>query len=34
MKQFGEAFEELATDANAPSVERDDIAVEWLNLDE
>lgn len=34
MKQFGEAFEELATDANAPSVERDDIAAEWLNLDE
>ena len=32
--QFGRQFDELATDPNAPSVERDDFAIELAMLDE
>jgi ferredoxin len=32
--QFGRAFAELAVDPNAPSVERDDYALELAMLDE
>lgn len=32
--QFGRAFDEQATDPNAPSVERDDFALELAMLDE
>ncbi|KAI3438375.1 hypothetical protein D9Q98_000807 [Chlorella vulgaris] len=32
--QFGRAFDELAVDPNAPSVERDDFAIELAMLDE
>ncbi|PRW57069.1 chloroplast precursor [Chlorella sorokiniana] len=34
MLQFGRQFDELATDPNAPSVERDDFAIELAMLDE
>lgn len=32
--QFGQYFEEMATDPNAPSIERDDFAIELALLDE
>jgi ferredoxin len=32
--QFGRTFAELAVDPNAPSVERDDFAIELAMLDE
>lgn len=32
--QFGRYFEQYATDPNAPSIERDDFALEFANMDE
>lgn len=34
MLQFGKPFDAMATDPNAPSVERDDFAIELAMLDE
>lgn len=34
MLQFGAAFDEFGSDPNAPSVERDDFAIELAMLDE